>query len=187
MINTGLDKKFVAREDVEQNSSKSKDFSPVPKGRYSVEVEKVDDWKKVVKDVYINQRDENNKLVKDSDGNTVRALVKDVEYYNTNVRLKIVSGNHKGRILFTTLTTHPNASFITENFLFAINKSEMVASQIPTRTIGSHLDVDVEIETYNKKVTDPDTGIEKTEPKEKNVVKAFKKSNLVQSDDEFEV
>lgn len=182
MINTGLDRKFVARADGgEQPTQRS--YEPLPAGNYTVKVLEIKPWEKQVKDIYINQRDDKGRILKDSSGKNVKELTKNVEYYNALVTLEVIGGQYAGRRLFTNLTTHPNAFFITDNFLFAIEEKEMVASEIPTKALGKFLDVTVEISSYTKSVTDPDTGLETQEIKTKNDVKSFKKASLVKTVD----
>ena len=177
MINTGLDKNFKAREFKDEGTQTTKkSYEPIPAGAYEVEVLEVEPWQSRIKDIYINLRGEDGRLLRDENGQTVRELHKGVEYYTANVKLKVVEGEHEGRWLFTSITTHPNASFITENFLYAIGQQELTASKIQDVASGSRLRVDVTIEKYDRKVTDQDTGLEKTEAKTKNEVKTFKKS-----------
>lgn len=176
MINTGLDKKFVARAETEVETQTKRSYEPIPEGTYNVRVLEVQPWEKKVKDIYINVRDDKGKIVKDEDGNTAKELHKNVEYYNALMTLEVAHGEHEGRRLFTNLTTHPNASFITDNFLYAIGAKEMVASDIPTKAVGKTLDVAVEISSYKRTVTDPNTGLETSETKTKNEVKAFRRA-----------
>jgi len=183
MISTGLDKKFVARPDEAPQQETKRTYDPIPEGSYTVKVLEVAPWEKQVKDVYINTRDDKNRPVKDSTGKTVKELVKNVEYYNASITFEIAGGEYQGRRLWSNLTTHPNASFITDNFLFAIGAKEMVASEIPTKTVGKTLDVTVDIVSYERKVVDPETGLPRVEKKTKNEVKQFKKASLIQTTD----
>jgi hypothetical protein len=185
MINTGLDTKFVARPDEAPQQETKRSYEPIPAGTYNVRVLEIAPWEKQVKDIYINERDEKNRLVKDSDGNTVRSLVKNVEYYNANVTFEITSGEFANRRLWSNLTTHPNATFITDNFLYAIGAKEMVASEIPTKAVGKTLDVVVEISSYKRTVTDPDTGLETSETRTRNEVKSFRKPSQADDTDLF--
>ena len=185
MINTGLDKTFTARQDNEGVTETKRSYEPIPEGIYTVSVLEINPWEKQVKDIYVNQRDDKGKLIKDKDGNNVKELMKKVEYYNSLMTLEVTHGNHVGRRLFTNLTTHPNASFITDNFLYAIGAKEMVASEIPTKAVGKTLDVVVEISQYEKKVTDPDTGIETTETRSKNEVRSFRRPSKLDDTDLF--
>lgn len=185
MIDTGLDKKFVAREDVVQESDTKRTYEPIPEGTYNVRVLEVQPWEKKVKDIYINVRDEKGKLVKDESGATAKELHKNVEYYNALMTLEITHGEFSNRRLFTNLTTHPNASFITDNFLYAIGAKEMVASEIPTKAVGKGLDVAVEISSYKRTITDPDTGLETSETRTRNEVKAFRRAPKADDTDLF--
>lgn len=182
MINTGLDKKFVAKPDSEDQPSK-RSYEPIPSGNYTVKVLEIQPWEKQIKDIYVNLRDNSGKVIKDATGKNQKELIKDVEYYNSLMTLEVQGGEHAGRRLFTNLTTHPNASFITDNFLYAINEREMIASDIPKKAPDRFLDVTVEIASYNKTQVDPDTGIETVEVRTKNEVKAFKKASLVKTVD----
>lgn len=185
MINTGLDKKFTGERDIENISDTPRSYDPIPEGTYSVRVLEIQPWEKKVKDIYINQRDDKNRLIKDPDGKTVQELVKNVEYYNALMTLELSEGEYQGRRLFTNLTTHPNASFITDNFLYAINAKAMVASEIPTKALNKTLDVAVEISTYEKKITDENTGLERSETRTKNEVKAFRRAGKLDDTDLF--
>lgn len=170
MINTGLDTKYEGKQNKQTNS-----FEPVPAGNYLVKVQEVKPWQSVVKDVYVNQRDEYGRLVRDTNNKIVKQLVKGLEYYRCNAVLVIEEGEHKGRRLFTNLTTHPNARFIMENFLYAIGEAEALASEVQTKATGKTLEVTVEVTSYDKKVTDENTGIEKIITVPKNEVKEFNK------------
>ncbi len=185
MINTGLDRKFTGERNTENISETKKSFDPIPEDIYNVRVLEIQPWEKQVKDIDVIVRDEKGKIAKDEEGNTVRKLTKNVEYYNTNVTLEITGGDYENRRLWTNLTTHPNASFITDNFLYAIGAKEMVASDIPTKAIGKTLDVVVEISSYERKITDPDTGLERTETRTKNEVKSFRKPSKLDDTDLF--
>ena len=185
MINTGLDKKFVARQDSDMPIESKRSYEPIPEGTYTVRVLEITPWGKQVKDINVIVRDDKGKVVKDEQGNSVRKPVKNVEYYNANVTFEITSGNFEGRRLWSNLTTHPNASFITDNFLYAIGAKEMVASDIPTKALEKTLDVVVEISSYEKKVTDPDTGLERTETRTKNEVRSFRRPSKIDDTDLF--
>jgi hypothetical protein len=185
MINTGLDRKFIARQDTDTPTESKRSYEPMPEGTYPVRVLEITPWEKQVKDINVIVRDEKGKIAKDEEGNSVRKLTKNVEYYNTNVTLEITGGDYENRRLWTNLTTHPNASFITDNFLYAIGAKEMVASDIPTKAIGKTLDVVVEISSYERKITDPDTGLERTETRTKNEVKSFRKPSKLDDTDLF--
>lgn len=180
MINTGLDKKYQGK----QTSSGEKVI--LPKGDYLVEVKYFKEWKPNTKNIMVNVRDENGRIVRDEKDQIVKELVKDCTYYVTTMSLEVLDGEFAGERIWTTLTTHPNATFIMENFLYAIGCEELMPSQIE-ETIGKKLKVGVEISSYDKKEKDKATGLETVVQVPKNEVKSFKKAPLVQTDDtEFE-
>jgi hypothetical protein len=156
------------------------DFTPVPEGQYNVKVVEIKPWKALTKNIMLNTRDNTGRLVKDEKGNLVKELVKDFTFYNADVRLEILDGEHKGRLLFTSLTTHPNAEFITKNFLYAVGVSEITLNQIQAKCTGLKLIVDVVINENNYKIEkNPVTGAETKVPNPRNEVKAFLKPELV--------
>ncbi len=156
------------------------DFTPIPEGRYTVKVKEIKPWKATTKDIQVNTRDEKGSLVKDENGKLVKENVKNFTFYNADVRLEVIQGEHKDRLLFTSLTTHPNAEFITKNFLYAVGVSEITLNQIQAKCVGLVLDVDVVINEDNYKIEkNPTTGAEKKIPSPRNEVKAFLKSELI--------
>lgn len=168
MINSAdLNRKVTGRE------ANGGDFAPIPNGDYDVVVHEIKPWKELVRDSNVNKRDDEGKLVRDGNGKVVKELIKGLKFYTADVVLKIVGGDFENRRLYPSLTTHPSAVFITENFLYAVGEEEMTFGEIPTLCVGKTLTVSVETETYYKTVTDPDTGFEEKIPKTKASVKSF--------------
>lgn len=159
------------------------DFAPIPEGKYKVKVKEIKPWKATTKDIMVNTKDEKGRLVKDDKGNLLKELVKDFTFYNADVRLEVTEGEHEGRLLFTSLTTHPNAEFITKNFLYAVGVKEITLNQVQTKCVGLPLDVEVVINNNNYKIEkNPTTGAEKKVLNPRNEVKSFLKPELVEAE-----
>ena len=94
MVNTGLDRKYVAKEGGQTN------FDPIPEGDYRLRVKEIDPWKSTIKTIKVNKRDENGNAIKDEKGNNVTETVPNCEFYNCTAKLEIVGGEYNGRIIF---------------------------------------------------------------------------------------
>jgi len=177
MIGTDLNQKAQA--------SAPKSFELLPEGRYTVRVKEIKPWKQSKKDIKVNIRDENGQVVKDENGKAVTELKKDYIFYGAQMTFEIINDKeYNGRLLFPSLTTHPNASFITENFLYAVNISEIPYAEIQNKCKGLILDVDVIINNDAFKVVqDPVSGAEKRIPNPRNEVKSFKRTEFVQEEE----
>lgn len=171
---------------VNGTEQKSTEYIILPTGEYDVEVVRIDNWKPVTKkNVMVNQRGEDGKLLRDSNSKIVRKKEAELTFYTCDVRLKVVNGDHKGRLVFTSLTTHPNAVFITQGFLFAIGEDEMTFGEIPTKCVERLLSVDVYKEDYTTTKSNPDTGMDETITKPKNRVKRFiRPSHIIETKEE---
>lgn len=171
---------------VNAGEQKPTEYVALPDGEYDVEVIEIKNWKPITKkNVMVNQRGADGKLLRDGSGKIVRNKEAELTFYTCDVRLKIVSGDHKGRIIFTSLTTHPNAVFITEGFLYAVGEDSMTFGEIPTKCVERLLSVDVYQEEYTAKKTNDDTGIEEEITKIKNRVKRFiRPSHIIETDEE---
>lgn len=148
-------------------------FEPLPKGEYDVIVDTIKPWKKLVKDSYVNTYDEDGELIRNENDKPVKEFVKNLEFYVADVTLKVLSGDFKNRLIFTSITTHPSASFITEGFLYALDRDEIAYADIQTECKGDALSVLVDIDIYEKKITDPDSGIEEIKEIPKNIVTRY--------------
>lgn len=146
---------------------------PIVDGTYAVKVTKVDPWKEHIKDVLINVRDERGRIVKDTAGAIVKQMSKDHKFHTADVVLEITDGPFAGRNLYTSLTTHPNASFITENFVRATGQTNVLIGDLVKTSIGKTLHVEVVNETFEKRSVDKDTGADVVELKTKAKVKTF--------------
>lgn len=169
MVDTSLNKKYTA------SAGGNSDFSPIPDGEYHLKVIEIKPWEKKTQDVMVIKRDENGKALVDEKGSQIREKVSNCEFYNSTVKLSVVGGQYDGRLIFYNLTTHPNMSFAIPNFLYGIGEKDMAASDIPTKAIDKLCLADVITDTYDKKKTDKDTGLETIEKKTVNRVKSFKK------------
>jgi len=117
MIESGLGKKYVAKEATEAPSG---DFKTIPKGKYAVEVALIEGWTEKTGKVALNKVDASGSVIK-VDGKVVREKAQDYKWYGCKMRLKLTGeGEFAGRLVFTHLTTHPNAGFILESFLAAV-------------------------------------------------------------------
>lgn len=146
----------------------------VAEGDYTVTVDTIDAWTPHTKDIMVNKTDERGRMVKDATGKPVKELVKNYTFYTADVKLTVNGGDFDGATLYTSLTTHPNASFITENFARATKLIGVALKDIVTKAVDATLTVTVKHDTYDKVVTDPDTGLETVETKQKAKIIAFK-------------
>jgi|LGOV01.1.fsa_nt_gb hypothetical protein len=163
------------------------EYTPIPDGNYDVIVHEIKDWKELVRDSNVNMLDDEGEFVRDANGKVKKELVKNLSFYTADVVLKIVKGEFKNRRLYPSLTTHPSAVFITENFLYAVDESEMTFGEIPTKCLNKVLSVRVVSETYYKTMTDPDTGFETKIPRTKAAVKDFIRPSHLIEVEEIEV
>lgn len=165
---------------VKGEAPKVSEYLPIPKGEYLVKVAEIKPWESKVKDIYVNKKDENGWLVKDERGNKVTELVKDCTFYMAKVVFEILDeGDFKGKKISDNLTTHPNAMFITENFLYAVDVGQIALNEIQNKCVGLKLIIGVDVESYTKttKTKDKETGEEtsKEEQKETNRIKSYQK------------
>lgn len=157
----------------------TKNFEPIPAGVYEAVVANIEPWEaKEFIDVKINKKDESGLVVRDENGN-IEKVDASFTAYSANLRLKIVSGDYEGRIIFANLTTHPDVRFLLDQFVYATVTS-CVLADLQEKSIDKPLKINVGIKEYPKKYVDPNTAIEKTEIKTKNYVKGFYKTALVQ-------
>lgn len=173
---SGLDTKFEARE--------QQTYEDLPNGKYLVKVKEIEDWEKqTVKNALVTERDERGYPKKDEKGKTIKVRVPELNYYVAKIKFEVIEGQHKGRLIFERLTTHPDGKFMTEAFLFATNKTEVIASEIQKECLNAVLTVDCISKEYSKVVTDPQTGIDTTETRKAFNVKTYlKPETLVQEE-----
>ena len=154
MINQ-LDELVVAQE------AKSVDFSPLPAGTYTLRLLEVEEWKpNVIKNLVLKPSNEK---------------VTDVTVYNANLKFEVVGGGFDGRLVFDRLTTHPNIPWSISGFLHAMGVEAMKPSEINT-LVDKIVDATIKIASYDKKITDSETGLEVIESKLKNEVTRYKKT-----------
>lgn len=168
MVNTGLDRKYTAKEGGQLN------FEPIPDGDYRLRVKEIDPWKKQTKTIQVIQRDENGNAIKDDKGKNLTETVPNCEFYNANVKFEVVGGEFDGRLIFHNLTTHPNMDWSIANFLFAIGLNELMPSQIQGLCVGKECMGNVYTDSYNKIVQNKDTGIDETVARKVNRIKSLK-------------
>ena len=170
MINTSLDRKYVAKEGGQPN------FDPIPEGDYRLRVKEIDPWKEVKKTIKVIQKDENGNALQDDKGNNITETV-DCEFYNCTAKLEVVDGEYAGRVVFHNLTTHPNMDWNIPNFLYALGLKDLMASQIQTACKGMECIGHVYTDTYEKVKQNSETGIDETVTKTVNRIKSFKPLN----------
>lgn len=168
MVDTSLNKRYVAKEGV------SMDYSPIPDGLYKARVKEVSPWKKETKTIKVIQRDENGNALKDEKGNNITVTVQNCEFYNCSVRMEITEGQYSGRLIFHNLSTHPNMPFSIPAFLYGLSVSELAAGEIQDNVPGKECLIDVITETYTKTVQNKETGLDEEQEKQINKVKNFK-------------
>src|SRR5574344_2017996 len=105
MLDTSLNRKYEPKERFQL------DFSPIPKGEYTVRVKEISPWKEEVKNIKVIQVDENGKALLNEKGEKITTLENNCKFYNCNVKFEVVGGEYDGRLVFHQLTTHPNMSF----------------------------------------------------------------------------
>ncbi len=168
-----LDQEVVAIE-----ASPTTDFGVVPKGAYKLRLLEVSEWKPTtLRTVRVITYDDSFRKVKDASGNDVVTMVDNLTIYNANLKFEIAEGEFKGRWIFHRLGTHPNVPWEIPNFLNALGVPSIKLSKLDT-LVGEICLANVDIDTYDKKVLDKETGIENIIPTERNVVKRFKALDL---------
>lgn len=178
MVNTGLDRKYVA------SSRGALNYDPVPDGEYRLRVKEVDPWKESKKTIQVIQKDENGNVLKDANGKNLTETVKDCVFYNCNVKFEIVGGEFDGRLIFHNLTTHPNMNWSIDNFLYAIGVQELSASQIQTSVIGRECLGTIYTDSYVKTTQNKDTGLDEEVERKINRIKSLKPLNNPQTNNE---
>lgn len=168
MINTSLDRKYVAKEGGQPN------YDPIPEADYRLRVKDIDPWKAVTKTVKVIQRDEEGNALQDAKGENITETIPNCEFYNCTAKLEVVGGEYNGRIIFHNLTTHPNMDWNIPNFLYALGLKDLMASQIQTACKGMECIGHVYIDTYDKVIQNRETGIDETVKKTVNRIKSFK-------------
>lgn len=168
MVNTGLDRKYVAKEGGQTN------FDPIPEGDYRLKVKDIDPWKATTKTIKVNKRDENGNVLKNEKGENITETVNNCEFYNCTVKFEVIGGEHNGRNIFHNLTTHPNMDWNIPNFLYALGVPELSAGQIQTYCKGLECEGHVFIDSYDKTVQNKETGIDETVKKQVNRIKSLK-------------
>ena len=171
MINTSLDRKYVAKEGGQMN------FDPIPEGDYRLRVKEIDPWKSTIKTIKVNKRDENGNVLKNEKGENITETVPNCEFYNCTAKLEVIGGEYNGRVIYHNLTTHPNMDWNIPNFLYALGVPELSAGQIQAYCTGLECLGHVFIDSYNKTVQNKETGIDEIVKKYVNRIKSLKPLN----------
>jgi hypothetical protein len=165
-----------------QADKNKKEFAPLPEGIYNVEVVKLGEWKPQTKDIeFINAKDSKGNLLRDDNNKIIKDKVANYTFQTLDVDMKITSGEHTGRYIFGTLTTHDNVLFLTEAFLYATGVEQLTdLNDIYNQDIiGKVLQVETNNQEYTKEITDPNTGMTSPVTKTKTRVKKYIKNSIV--------
>jgi hypothetical protein len=169
----------------EQSNIEKKEYTPLPEGTYSVEVVEIaPEWKAQSKAVeYINARDSKGNLLKDDNGKLIKDTVANYTFHTLDLKLRVISGDSKGRFIFGSLTTHDNVLFLTEGFLYAVGVDELrdMNDIFKHNLVGKTLSVETTNQTYTKMVDDKDTGISNPVEKTRTRIKKYLKSPIVKN------
>jgi hypothetical protein len=166
----------------QQNTEFKKDLAPLPEGTYTVAIEELKEWKKNTKAIeQINAKDSKGNLLKDDDGKIVKDSVPNYTFYTLDMKMKVVEGEHKGRVIYGSLTTHDNVLFLTEGFLYAMGIDELnnIDDIYNKNLIGRQLKVETQNQPYTKTVEDKDSGTTTEVEKIRIRIKKYIKSNIV--------
>lgn len=168
MVDTSLNRSYTARE------AAPMEYTLIPDGDYRAKVKEVTPWTSKKANIKVIQRDEEGKALVDEKGDKVTELVNDCEFYNCTVKMEITEGEHKGRVIFHNLSTHPNMPFNIPAFLYGIGMKELMASEIQSKTINRECLIGVYTDSYTKDVENKDTGMVEQVKKEINRINYFK-------------
>lgn len=179
---TDLNQVVVASS--EGGSTGSRDFGPIPKGTYNLKLLEVGEWKpRPLSNVRVISYDDRFQKLKDPSGNDIVKVVNSITIYENNLKFEVVDGPYKGRWIFHRVSTHPNRPWEIPNLLSGLGESTLKLSELSTlkgRTTKALVDID----SYEKKVVDEETGLEQKVPTEKNVVKRFNRKTDADIDKE---
>jgi len=155
---TGLNDKVKAR--VHKNT-----FGVLPEGTYKAKVTKIAPWKgKVYKSIALSKY-----------GKPTGETVENLEVFNAQATLEVTDEEYVGKRVWYNLTTHPNASFVLENFLYATVGEDCSLADIQKEAIGAEVSIYVTVSSYTKTKVDSSTGREIKETVETNDVKSIER------------
>ena len=142
-------------------------FGHIPEGNYEAVITRVFPWKSVKKDTTMFARDENFKLIKDADGNTINVTVKDAEWFTSDVIFTIKGGEYDGISAKLFLSTHPNFHSSKMQFLVRTNlygvlteTGTLALDLLPKKAVGTTAVVNIrnkDIEVMNKDLGEKET------------------------------
>lgn len=139
------------------------EFEKLPDGEYIVEVKEFKEWKEFNKqNARVKARDENNKIIKDQ-----YETLPTLKFYIADIKYEVLEGEHKGRIIFGSLSTHPDQAWTISRFVYAVDLDDVTPAELNTLSVGSQLKIDVKFvdSEYTKTTTDKDTGLDVEEVK----------------------
>lgn len=93
-------------------------FDDIADGVHTVRIDHVYPWKEVTRDTKMWMRDDNNRLVKDDNGDRIDVAVPNLTWFSTDVVLTVVGGDYDGISTRYYLSTHPNFHGAKMQFLY---------------------------------------------------------------------
>ncbi len=176
MIDT-LDQVVVAKE------STAGSFDLLPKGEYTVKLLSVSDWKsRELLNFKKIKFDDNFQKMVGPDGKDIIEIVPTVTVFDCDLKFAVVGGDFDGRWVYHRVSTYPNRPWEIPALLSGLGVPALKPSLLNT-LVGTTATVVVDVEAYDKKVVDKDTGMESKEVKEKNVIKRFKAPKVSATED----
>jgi ribosomal protein S28E/S33 len=163
------------------NTLELRQSTPLPEGTYTVQIVELGEWQSKVKAVgMINAKDSKGNLLRDDNNGIVKDQVKNYEFFTLEIKMKVVEGEHEGRTIYGSLTTHDNVLFLTENFLYAMGISELnnINDLFKHNLVGKRLKVETQNQTYTKAVMNNDTGMSTDVEKIKIRIKKYLKAPI---------
>ncbi len=155
-LDTSLDVKITGgvEKDVQ-----NVEYRVIPEGEYLATLERVYKWKSIKKDTKVAKRNDDGEVIKDANGNVVKVEVKDLEWYNTDIILRVKGGAYDGVAIKGSLSTHPEMKRALSNFLYSAG-----LFNVPVGDIYNHIGAEVGVVTQNKtrSYVDKETGFDKS-------------------------
>jgi len=177
MSNLIQDLDSIVGASTETGSFGDKDFSPIPKGTYNLKLIGVEDWKpRTLKNVKVISFNDHFQKVKGPDGEDVITLVPSLTIHENNLKFEVIDGTHKGRWIFNKVSTHPNRPWEIPNMLAGFGVPQIKLSNLASLK-DSVVSANVDISSWDKPMTDSETGIEKTVKSFFNKITRFNKAS----------
>lgn len=136
-------------------------WGSVPDGLYLGELVTVFPWKSITKDTTAFLRDEENRLVKDEQGNRIKVDAPNLTWYYTDVVFKIIGGEYDGFNVKSALSTHPDMIGSANRFLYNAGLFDVSLNELKEHLgtkVGIH--VKTKMDTFKDKNTGEDRTVE---------------------------